>query len=98
AEIDSLSLHDALPIFAADGEAERVDAGGVDGVDLAEPGDLAGYGVAGQLVDEPAEGGVLLGRPADHGEGPDGVLAVVDAADAQRSEEHTSELQSRENL
>src|SRR5690606_3834914 len=37
--------------LAADGEAERVDAGGVDGVDLAEPGDLAGYGVAGQLVD-----------------------------------------------
>ena len=35
----------------------------------------------GQLVDEGAEGGVLLRRPADGGEGPDGAGAVVDLLD-----------------
>src|SRR4051812_11412442 len=32
----------------------------------------------GQLVDKSTEAGVLLRRPADHGEGPDGVLAMID--------------------
>ena len=35
------------------------------------------------LVNEGAENTVLLRRPADHGERPDGVPAVVDAAHAQ---------------
>ena len=34
-------------------------------------------------VDEVAEAGVLLRRPAHHGEGPDGAGAVIDALDVQ---------------
>ena len=72
--------------LAADGEQERMHAGGVDGVHGAHAGQHRGNERAGQLVDELAEDAVLLRRPADHGEGPDRVVAVVDAAHVQHRE------------
>src|SRR5690606_40760981 len=85
-EIYTLSLHDALPISAAAGGAAALG-------DVAQGQDLAGVGVGdvGQVDAECDR--VVLGEAGgvrrNHG-------AV--AADARRSEEHTSELQSRENL
>ena len=72
--------------LAGDGQEQRVDAGGVDGVDGVDAGDDGGDDRAGQLVDQRAERGVLLGRAADRGERPDRPVAVVDALDAQHGE------------
>ena len=72
--------------LAGDGQEQRVDAGRVDGVDGAHAGDDAGDDRAGQLVDQLAEGGVFLRRPADRGERPDGAVAVVDALDPEHGE------------
>ena len=67
--------------LAADGEQERVNAGCVDGVNLAHAGKQRRDERAGQLVHQLAEDAVLLRRAADHGEGPDRVAAMVDATD-----------------
>src|SRR5262249_13854956 len=67
-------------------EQQRVDAGGIDGVDAVDAGDDRGDNGSGQLVDDLAEAGVLLGRPADHREGPDGPGTVVDGLDVQHGE------------
>jgi len=64
--------------LAGDGQQQRMDPGGVHGVDLLDPGDHGGDQRAGQLVDERAEGGVLLGGTADGGKGEDGIPAVID--------------------
>src|SRR5262249_35619605 len=72
--------------LAADGEQEGVDPGSVDGVDGVEAGDDGGDDGAGQLVDDLAEAGVLLGGPADDGKGPDGARAVVDVLDLEDGE------------
>src|SRR5690606_41761190 len=76
-EVDTLSLHDALPIFIAG----TVEEAGVD-----EHHALVG-GLDARL--EVDGGAALFVHDADF----EGV-----ARHAQRSEEHTSELQSRENL
>ena len=57
--------------LAADGQEQGVNAGGVDGVDGLEAGKFDGHHGSRQFVNEFAEGGVFLGRPADNGEGPD---------------------------
>ena len=67
--------------FAADREQQRVDAGGVDGVDADDAGEHGGNYGAGEFVDELAEDRVFLRRAADDGEGPDRAVAVVDVLD-----------------
>src|SRR5690606_42136761 len=89
--IYTLSLHDALPISS--GAPARRRPGGCPAGDAA--GDAAGFGFHG----ERDTGGVC--GLQHRGEGlvealPGGVL--VGALREGRSEEHTSELQSRENL
>src|SRR5690606_41259341 len=83
-QIYTLSLHDALPIFGLHAEL----LGQVHGerFDLhAQVSPLHGAAVL-QLIDNP------LGQVDRHGKSNALVAAAV------RSEEHTSELQSRENL
>jgi hypothetical protein len=63
-----------------------MNAGRVDGVNRAHAGQQRRDERPGQLVHELAEDAVFLGRAADHGEGPDRVAAVVDAADVQHRE------------
>src|SRR5690606_21338108 len=72
--------------LAADREAERVHARGVDGADGVGSRDLVGGRGAGGLVDAGGEAGVRLRRPPGGGGGPDGVLPVVDAVHAQHRE------------
>src|SRR3712207_9486420 len=85
-EIYTLSLHDALPIFAGAahvragellGRADRVR----DQPAAQDPGLRSGS--------EPVDVAPLGGVADDH---------VVDLRDPRRSEEHTSELQSRQYL
>src|SRR5690606_41960324 len=88
-----LSLHDALPIFPGlpgDAAGGRVD----DGSAGASAG-AAGPGLSAAGGDEPVGDGVGHVEEAAQfgGDLPDLVGGVV-----LRSEEHTSELQSRENL
>ena len=63
-----------------------MDPGGVHGMDGPHAGDHAGDDRPGQLVDQGAEGRILLGRPAHRGERPDGTVAVVDPVDAEHGE------------
>src|SRR5690606_40524163 len=93
-----LSLHDALPIFG--GETAGGVPGGVD-VDEVDEEHLGGVGAE----DVGGDGGVeaaeaVLAVPADLvGVAVDVLAAPRRGGLAQhRSEEHTSELQSRENL
>src|SRR5690606_41962429 len=80
--IYTLSLHDALPIFLQ-GDL-RAAEGGLERVALksAQPSAELGDLVDGRVDDKRGSAGLLRG-----------VVAL-----GQRSEEHTSELQSRENL
>src|SRR5207302_10314092 len=87
-ETCTLSLHDALPIF---GDGVRV---AVDGE--LDPGVAGRADVVGGQI-EPLRRGVDLERGAGARAGPE-QLAEVDLDRRARSEEHTSELQSRENL
>src|SRR5690606_41285277 len=85
----TLSLHDALPIFAhrALGQPERR-GDGRSRLPLGRQAQDAAFAV----------GERVLLAPGLHGQvGVDGAAAGHDAAQG-RSEEHTSELQSRENL
>src|SRR5206468_11378769 len=82
----SLSLHDALPIYAraVGGPLRpRIVTGGAEEL-LGRDRVLAGFGNVGHPE-------LLLG-------GPDGVLAEPGKDPVARSEEHTSELQSRSDL
>ena len=72
--------------FAGDREEQRVDAGGIHGVDGPHPGDDARDDRPRQFVDQLAEGGVLLRRPSDRRERPDGPRAMVDAIDPEHRE------------
>ena len=72
--------------FAADRQQQRVDAGGVDGVDAMHAGQHGGNHRAGELVDQLAEHRVFLRRPADDGERPDRVAAAVHCFDLQHRE------------
>src|SRR5690606_41128677 len=75
--IHTLSLHDALPIYAFDGRFRQ-----------------AGPPNRHVLEHQRGDRG---GQRRDHGPAGDRVR-VVERAEVARSEEHTSELQSRENL
>src|SRR5690606_41193395 len=83
-ETSALSLHDALPISRHVADLELVAGGGAVGAAVVVAGALeeAGVGEEGDGLGDDAGGGA--GQAA-------GVLGG-------RSEEHTSELQSRENL
>src|SRR5690606_41723283 len=89
-----LSLHDALPISPADAPLSYLHGAGniVPGLEKALEGKSAGDKLQADV-------------PPEEGYGPrhDGLVQVVPRAafqgvDKVRSEEHTSELQSRENL
>src|SRR5690606_41209467 len=85
-----LSLHDALPIFEGHGfQGPGGVAGGLDGVpedSATSGGDVRGRPGADQIADHRVPGERADRKPVEH-HGAD-----------ERSEEHTSELQSRENL
>src|SRR5690606_42023667 len=95
AELSTLSLHDALPIYlqtrgrrVISVEDDLLDA---DGLDDATP--LAGEGALMSAL--------LAHRTGRMGDIVATIQAEQDAvirSEADRSEEHTSELQSRENL
>src|SRR5690606_39349565 len=87
-------------------EAQPAEADAVAGLDLT---DLPQFGADyGDRTDEAAQAGPVLGQDDRHVAGEvdraDGVFGVMDIGWMQagfaavRSEEHTSELQSRENL
>src|SRR5690606_41697471 len=84
-EIYTLSLHDALPILVVVGDETR---GQVEPERL----DKA------KAHQDRAERHRQIDDPHRHFEIGRGLAAVVDVPDKVRSEEHTSELQSRENL
>src|SRR5690606_41724640 len=96
-EIYALSLHDALPIS---GQLVEVFAEG--GAELpAQPGQgaAAKVGHRGDAVGSQAAGSLLPDAPdLLHRQGVQEGLHLAGFDDDQRSEEHTSELQSRENL
>src|SRR5690606_41307368 len=87
--IHTLSLHDALPISGVDLAVQEInEAGGVLGQDVTvehrDSSDTQNPQIASQSVSELVDLGVS---------------AIIGAASSSvRSEEHTSELQSRENL
>src|SRR5690606_41276253 len=83
--IDTLSLHDALPIFGAVGGQHRQPVGVVERAHQVVRGGL------GRRIRRVGRVGRGLGEVAGLAEG------AVDLVGG-RSEEHTSELQSRENL
>jgi len=60
--------------------------GRIHGVDGLHPGDDGRDDWSRQFVDDRAEAGVFLRRPADDGERPDGVVAVIDVLDVQHGE------------
>src|SRR5690606_41882550 len=88
-QLSSLSLHDALPILP------RIEAV-MDELDRRVPKGMGPGGVwdldRAQLV-EVLEGGAAYAVEQGHGTARD-----LDRCEDRRSEEHTSELQSRENL
>ena len=70
----------------ADGQQQGVDPGGIDGMDGMNSGHHGGDHGAGQVVNDLAEAGILLRRPADYRKGPDGLGAVVDSLDLEDGE------------
>src|SRR5690606_40840868 len=90
-EISTLSLHDALPISAgAVAQADQLEVARADGRAVAGCA-LEHFQVAEAIAPEHAGIRIVLAGIAAHHE-------RRDVAGAGRSEEHTSELQSRENL
>src|SRR5690606_41687833 len=94
-ELCTLSLHDALPIFEAHADLLDIATQG------SQQGRLAPVDTGQQ--NQPVEGVVLRLAVPDRSEGT--AEQLIDILDIQlgvqriaRSEEHTSELQSRENL
>src|SRR5690606_41859543 len=90
--IFALSLHDALPICLAALRVDRdVAVGAVLNAELDEdqPQEVVDLGQRRDRALAPAAARALLNR--------DGRRDAVDGIDVGRSEEHTSELQSREN-
>src|SRR5207302_8692714 len=81
--LSTLSLHDALPIFVV--LVKRIDRHHHD-LDVVHLHELPDLGDAPRIVDRRAVRGVAVQS------------AEMRFGDFQRSEEHTSELQSRENL
>src|SRR5207302_9394392 len=86
-ETCTLSLHDALPIWPGRDRGRFAEVVGDEGhVGVGEPGEGTEQGVGGAVVQQPVPDALVV-APGDE----DGDLGL-------RSEEHTSELQSRENL
>src|SRR5690606_40881910 len=85
--INSLALHDPLPIYEGQGNSFTVTADGVPAPTFSV--------VSGSLPDgvSLSAAGVLSGTPVNVQQG-----SYSFTIEADRSEEHTSELQSRENL
>src|SRR5690606_39934526 len=90
--IYALSLHDALPIFARVPDAQAED------VDAAVRSARATFESAEWQDMLPAQREMLMLRLADLIEKNGEELARLETLNNGRSEEHTSELQSRENL
>ncbi len=78
--------------FAADGQEQRMHAGRVDRMDADDARQDRRNHRAGELVNELAEDRVFLRRPADDGERPDRVVAVIDVLDAQHRESRAARL------
>src|SRR5690606_39529971 len=87
-ELYTLSLHDALPIYPAPRRAAAHHRAPPGQPVRTGGGRAALAGLFPPGVEEHPRGGAGDGGPGGRGGGPDG----------KRSEEHTSELQSRENL
>src|SRR5690606_41467034 len=88
-DMSTLSLHDALPISAC--WPARHLRGAADRCAVSR----GGQDIMSQLSQVQD---VLLAEPRGFCAGVDRAIEIVERALAQRSEEHTSELQSRENL
>ncbi len=69
--------------FLPDGQQQRVHAGGINGMHGLEPRDLGGNDGSSHVVNDFAEGGVLLRGAAHSRERPDSILAVEDCFDLQ---------------
>ena len=82
----AIGLPPRLVALAPHREEERVDAGGVDGMNARHAGEDGGDDRPGELVDEPAEHRVFLRRPPHDRDRPDGAGAVGDAIDAEHGE------------
>src|SRR5690606_40170717 len=87
------SLHDALPILT----------GAYLGAAVATAGDINGDGISDLLIGAPGQGGVGAASLFHGKPDPPAAAAQWSYSGSQnlgylRSEEHTSELQSRENL
>src|SRR6056297_3981366 len=65
--------------FTADGQQQRMNAGGINGMYRFNAGKHIRDERTGQLVDKGTEAGILLWRPADGSEGPDRIRTMVDA-------------------
>src|SRR5690606_39659751 len=89
-DLSTLSLHDALPIFGGVAALVLLGGGGLY-MTLQKPTATQAEKAAPPKAADQAEGEA---GHADEGETPEGVVELS----AERSEEHTSELQSRENL
>src|SRR5207302_11509530 len=94
--LSTLSLHDALPIYLTDplqlvGDRQPQDVGGHDAPQRRHEG-------AGDEVAELAGVAQVLEHVHEAEDGADDAQGRREAAHGVRSEEHTSELQSRENL
>src|SRR5690606_41848080 len=96
-EISALSLHDALPIWRvarARGCRRRLDDGGAERAGRMGPGAVGAGDATAVVARRRAGGGGRAAAAARHA----GAACCARAARRVRSEEHTSELQSRENL
>src|SRR5690606_40386479 len=95
--IFTLSLHDALPIWDRSDAARRIADGGEGGTRV--PAWPERRGKEHDLQHDLWPGRARPGAGADHGPGRRGDRdRAAGRARRGRSEEHTSELQSRENL
>ena len=82
----AIGLPPRLVALAPHRQEERVDAGGVDGMDARHAGEDGGDDRPGELMDEPAEHRVFLRRPPHDRDRPDRAVTVGDAIDAEDRE------------
>src|SRR5207302_8835120 len=92
----TLSLHDALPISLRTGHRQRFDLAALDGRDIGRHRVEGDVDVLADQIGNDGWGAAVL----DGAEFDTGRALQKNAGDVpeRRSEEHTSELQSRENL
>ena len=82
----AIGLPPRLVALAPHRQEERMDAGGIDGMDARHAGENGGNDRPGELVDEPTEHRVFLRRPPHDRDRPDRAGAVGDAIDAKHGE------------